>query len=323
VSDGGAGPPADALGSPLALGPGREFDVVRGLLARWGELARGIGGDCAELQVPAGSRLVVSTDSSVEDVHFRRGWLAARDVGYRAAAAALSDLAAAGAAPLGLLLALTLPDAWRDELGEIADGVGDAARLAGAPIVGGDLSAGAALSLTLTVLGHAARPLSRGGARPGDALFVTGALGGPAAAVLAHGQGRVPEAGHQRRFARPVPRLAEGRWLGEHGATAAVDVSDGLAADARHIAAASGARLWLDVDRVPRVAGVELAQALAGGEEYELLVAAPDTLAVAAFDARFGVPLTRVGRVEALAAGERAGVHARVDLPGGHDHFAR
>ena len=306
----------------LALGPGREFDLVRDFLARWGPLARGVGGDCAVLDVPAGARLVVSTDTSVEDVHFRRAWLSPREIGYRATAAALSDLAAAAAEPLGLLLALTLPVAWRAGAGEIAEGVAEAARVAGAPIVGGDTTTGAALSLTVTALGAAARPLSRAGARPGDALWVTGALGGPAAALRAWLAGDAPDATHRARFARPVPRVAEARWLAGQGATAAVDLSDGLAADARHLAAASRVRLDLDADAVPRLAGVELALALAGGEEYELLVAAPASLDAAAFAARFGVPITRVGGVVALAAGEPPGVHARVDLPGGHDHLS-
>lgn len=306
----------------LALGPGREFDLVREFLARWGPLARGVGGDCAELDVPTGSRLVVSTDTSVEDVHFRRQWLSPREIGYRATAAALSDLAAAAAEPLGLLLALTLPADWRDAAGELAEGVAEAARVAGAPIVGGDTTAGGALSLTVTVLGAAARPLSRVGARPGDALWVTGALGGPAAALRAWRIGTAPDSAHRDRFARPVPRVAEARWLSGQGATAAVDLSDGLAADARHLAAASRVRLELDADAVPRVAGVELAEALASGEEYELLVAAPAALDAPAFAARFGVPITRIGRVAALAAAERPGVYARVDLPGGHDHLS-
>ncbi|HEU4628159.1 MAG TPA: thiamine-phosphate kinase [Gemmatimonadaceae bacterium] len=309
----------DARGHALPLGPGREFDVVRDFLRRWGTAARGIGGDCAELELPPGQRLVVSTDSSVEGVHFRREWLAPREIGYRAAAAALSDLAAAAAEPLGLLLALTVPDGWRADAGALADGVAKAALAAGAPIVGGDLSRGGELSLTVTVLGAAAHPLRRDGARAGDALFVTGALGGPGAAVRAWVGGGVPAAEHRERFAHPVPRLAEARWLRAHGATAAVDLSDGLAADAAHLAAASGVRLRLDVDAVPCVAGVRVEEALASGEEYELLVAAPARLDVAAFARAFGLPLTRVGRVEAGAPG----VAARVDLPHGHDHFSR
>ncbi|MFL5577881.1 MAG: AIR synthase related protein, partial [Gemmatimonadaceae bacterium] len=151
----------------VPLGPGREFDAVRDMLRRWGAAASGVGDDCAVLDVPAGERLCVSTDASVEGVHFRAGWLTPREIGWRAAAAALSDLAAAGAAPLGLLLAVSVPARWRPDLGELADGVGAAARAAGAPIVGGDTTGAAAdaLSLTVTVLGSAVRPLGRGGAR--------------------------------------------------------------------------------------------------------------------------------------------------------------
>lgn len=303
-----------------SLGPGREFDLVRAFVAGWGDLARGIGGDCAELDVPAGSRLVVSTDASVEDVHFRRGWLDPREIGWRAAAAAMSDLAAAAAEPLGLLLALSLPPAWRGDATALAAGVGDLARAAGAPIVGGDVTAGGELALTVTVLGHARRPLRRDGARPGDALWVTGRLGGPGAALRALVAGNVVEPAHRDRFARPMPRLREARWLRERGATAGLDVSDGLAADARHLAAASGVHLRLDVAAVPCVTGVAPADAVRSGEEYELLVTAPPDLDAAAFAREFGVELTRIGEV---AAGGGAGVSAAFDLPDGHDHLSR
>lgn len=319
----GSGSPDQLPPSPpppaLALGPGREFDVVRALLHRWGEQAVGIGGDCAVLDVPAGERLVVSTDTSVEEVHFRRAWLTPHEIAHRATTAALSDLAAAAARPLGVLLALSVPERWRPELDLIADGVAAAARAAGAPIVGGDLTGGAALSFTVTVLGSARRPLARSGARAGERLYVTGRLGGPAAALRAWQRGDDPLPEHRARFAAPVARVAEARWLAEHGATAAVDLSDGLVGDARHVAAASGVALWLDVDALPLVEGATLADGLGGGEEYELLVTAAGPLDTAAFAARFGLPLTCVGEV--LRAGA-PGVTARVDLPGGHDHFS-
>lgn len=311
---------ADTATRPLALGPGGEFDLIRDFVRRWGAAARGVGGDCAELDVPAGERLIVSTDSSVEHVHFRRRWLSAHEIGYRATAAALSDLAAAAATPIGLLLALTAPAAWRSELGAIAEGVADAAMAAGAPIVGGDVTAGAVLSLTVTVLGRARRPLSRRGARSGDAVYVTGWLGGPGAALRALLAGAEPDAAHRARFAHPEPRLQEARWLAARGARAAIDLSDGLAADARHLAAASAVRVRLETERVPRMPGVDVRDALASGEEYELLVTAPPGLDVAAFRDAFGLPLTMVGTV--LPGGE-PGVEARVDLPGGHDHFSR
>ena len=169
----------------IALGPGREFDIIRGLLTRWGDRARGIGDDAVTLDVPPGERLVVSTDSSVEGVHFKREWLTPREIAYRATAAALSDLAAMAATPLGILVALALPESWLEEVTELGDGIGDAVRLGETHVVGGDLTAGRELSLGITVLGSAAAPLERRGARPGDGVYVTGRLGGPLAALRA------------------------------------------------------------------------------------------------------------------------------------------
>jgi thiamine-monophosphate kinase len=320
-------PAASSAGAHHALGAGREFDLVRAMLARWGPLARGVGDDAAVLEVPPGERLVVSTDASVEDVHFRRAWLAASEIGWRAATSALSDLAAMGARPLGVLLTLAVPASWRDALGALADGVGEAVRAADTVIVGGDLTGGRELALTVTVLGAAARPVTRDGARAGDALWVTGRLGGPRRALAALLSGATPGPGDRTRFARPAARLAEGRWLAAHGASAMIDVSDGLLADLGHVAAASGARLVLDAALVPRADGAALEDALVGGEEYELALAAPDALDAAAFAALFGVPLTRVGRVEAGGRGaagvEVAGLDParRVEVPPGHDHF--
>ncbi len=310
----------------VTLGPGAEFDAVRALLARWGDRASGIGDDGAVLDVPAGSRLVVSTDSSVEDVHFRAGWLTSREIGWRATMAALSDLAAMGAAPIGVLLALTVPPRWRDALGAIAEGVGDAVTRTGARIVGGDVTGGERLALGVTVLGHARAPLMRSGARPGDRLYVTGALGGPRAALLAWEEGGQPGAEARARFAHPEARIAEGQWCARHGATAAIDISDGLAGEAAHLAAASGVRCVLALDAVPCAAGASAHEAIASGEEYELLVAAPSLDAAAFRAAHAGLALTEVGRVEA-AGGAGPGVDAeergvRVALPGGHDHFA-
>jgi len=121
----------------LPLGPGAEFDAIRTLLAAWGPRARGIGDDGAVLDVPPGSKLVVSTDTTVEHVHFRREWLTPEGIGWRATMAALSDLAAMAAAPLGVLLALTVPTAWREALTPIAHGIGEAAAHGDIPIVGG------------------------------------------------------------------------------------------------------------------------------------------------------------------------------------------
>jgi thiamine-monophosphate kinase len=309
----------------VAMGPGREFDAVRALLEQWGPAARGVGDDGAVLDVPAGEKLVVSTDTTVEDVHFRRAWLTAEEIGWRAAQAALSDLAAMGAQPLGVLLALTVPRDWRAELPALAEGIAAATRGAAAPIVGGDVTAGDRLALAITVLGHAARPLSRAGARPGDQLYVTGRLGGPGAALAEWTAGGQPSAATRARFARPEARLAAGSWLAARGATAAIDLSDGLAGDVAHLAAASGACCVLDLDAIPCMTGVTVEDALRSGEEYELLVAAP-ALDVQAFAAAHdGLTLTPIGRVEAnggaAVRAERRG--EQVALPGAHDHFAR
>ena len=117
-----------------ALGPGAEFDAVRALVRGWGALAEGIGDDAAVLEVPRGERLVVSTDASVENVHFRRAWLSPREIGARATTGALSDLAAMGATPLGIVVALVVPYAWRADLEALAEGIGDAVRDAGTRI---------------------------------------------------------------------------------------------------------------------------------------------------------------------------------------------
>src|SRR3990172_2793323 len=176
----------------LPLGYGGEFDLISAALRQWGRLASGIGDDCAVLEVPPGMRMVLSVDSAVEGVHFRRPWLTPEEVGYRATTAALSDIAAMAAEPVGVAIAMTLPDAWRNNFLSICVGIGEATRAVGAKIIGGDLTHGNDLSLTLTVVGHVASPLSRGGAHPGDALWVTGRLGGPLLAIRAWERGDAP-----------------------------------------------------------------------------------------------------------------------------------
>jgi thiamine-monophosphate kinase len=308
----------------LSLGSGGEFDAIRAMLRVWGASASGIGDDAALLSVPESESLVVSTDASFEGVHFRREWLTPREIGARAAAAALSDLAAMAATPIGLLLALGMPADWRAELDALAHGVGELAAASGCPIVGGNVTRAAELSLTITVLGSSARPLTRAGARPGDVLYVTGALGGPGAALDALLGGARPRDVDRARFAAPRPRLAEARWLAERDATAAIDISDGLVSDAGHLAAASAVHATLDVASLPCIEGIPPERAASSGEEYELLVTFPPSarVDVDAFLARFGIPLTLVGRVtdgDGVSL-ERRG--ERVDLPIGHDHLS-
>jgi thiamine-monophosphate kinase len=196
-----------------------------------------------------------------------------------------------------------------------------------AALVGGDLSRGGRqLALDVAALGSVSSPLLRSGARPGDELWVTGALGGAAAAVRAWRSGRDPNAGWRQRFWTPVPRVREARWLADRGASAGIDISDGLIADAGHLAAASGVGVEIDYEAAPLDPAVEADLALTGGEDYELLVAAPDGIftpeAVAEFSQTFGSPLTRVGR--ALSGGGvrvfRAGEEVRL-ASAGYDHF--
>jgi thiamine-monophosphate kinase len=314
-------PDKTASGRNIDLGPGKEFDLVRILLAEWGKAAQRIGDDAAVLDVPKGERLVVSTDTSVEGVHFRREWLNNFEIGYRATAASLSDLAAMAARPLGILIALTLPEGNKQEAREIATGIREGASAVLCPIVGGDLSSGKELSLTITAVGSASRPLARSGAKAGQRVYVTGRLGGPAAAVRAWRAGKDPSENDRARFANPVPRIEPAIGLAERGASSGIDISDGLMADLGHIAAASKVCIEVEAERIPRVDGVSPLQAASSGEEYEILVTAPE-IDISQFSEEFGLDLTEVGRVVAgppgvvlMQGGER------IIAPPGFDHF--
>lgn len=331
------------MDTPLAPGP--EFDRIRGLVSTVAGLApvaapgRGPGDDAALVDVPAGETLVVSTDLSIEGIHFERAWLRWETVGFRAVTGALSDLAAMAARPLGILLSVALPpELDRDVLDALGAGAGRALAEAECPLLGGDLSRSPGpVMLDVVVLGSAARPVPRSGARPGDEVWVTGELGGAALAVRQWQQALEPDPRARRAFERPHARLAEARWLADEGEVRAlIDLSDGLAGDAAQIGAASSVRVQIDLARVPlapplaeysdRNAALRLA--LAGGEDYELLLAAPagslEPLR-AAFESRFGLRLSRVGTVAAGAGVRWAGPGGEpVDLAvSGFDHFAR
>lgn len=292
-----------------AAGAGRGGRVVRA------------SGDDAAVSLPGGAT-ATSVDAIVDGVHFRRATFPPPAIGAKALAAALSDLAAMGAEPGEAYVQLGLPsDASSDELAGIADGLGALAASAGVVVAGGDVVRSPVLFLALSVVGHAESPerfVSRAGARPGDALLVTGPLGGAAAGLLllegAVAPGVVPEAERQALVARqlePRPRLTAGAALARAGATALIDLSDGLAGDARHVARASGVRLVIEAPDVPeepgvaavaRAAGVDPAELLlGGGEDYELLAALPpDRIAATIGELRAqGLDPARVGRVEA------------------------
>ena len=306
-----------------SLGPGPEFDRIRAIRAALGPLAAGIGDDCAIIPDAPGT-LVVSTDTSLAGVHFRLDWISLEEAGYRAAAAALSDLAAAGARVTGLLAAISAPRAATPgELTAFMRGVGSVLESTGGVVLGGDLTGGEEWSATITVLGRAERVMRRSGARAGDGVWVTGNLGGARSAVQAWLAGTVPDAAAREAFARPVPRISAGAWLAAQGATAIMDVSDGLAGDAGHLAAASGVRIEIELARLPvhpSVPGSDRALfAAAGGEDFELLVCLPPSFAESQAP---GVPLTRIGTA---VAGQGVGLLRNgqaVALPSGYNHFA-
>jgi thiamine-monophosphate kinase len=205
--------------------------------------------------------LVVTQDALVENVHFRFDLVGWRDLGYRAAAANISDLSASGAEPLALLVSLGLPETTRvDDVLALYEGLNEP----GVPVRGGDTTRSPGIVLAVTALGRAERVPGRAGARPGDLLVVTGPLGAAGAAFRAG------------RLQRPPLRVAEGRRLARV-ATAMLDVSDGLAADAAHLARRSGCRLAIELERVPLAEGAEPAD-VGFGEDYELLAATPDPL---------------------------------------------
>jgi thiamine-monophosphate kinase len=301
-----------------------EFDLVRALSKQWGDRAHGIGDDASILSPPAGERVVISTDTSLETVHFRPEWHTPEEIGWRATAAALSDLAAMGAAPLGILVAIAVPARWMDKLDALAEGIGASAAEAGAPIVGGDLTRGEHLMIAITVVGATRAPLLRSGARVGDSLWVTGQLGGPALALAAWSEGRQPSPEARTRFVHPSPRLLEAQWLAAAGATAAIDISDGLSGDAAHLAAASRVRIAIDVDAVPCAPGADVSTAQRSGEEYELLVTTRTPFDDGAFVKEFGLPVTRIGQVEEGEVGVDLIIGGeRVAPPAGYDHFSQ
>ena len=300
--------PLSSASQPSPLGPGAEFDRIRSIIQLLGNTAGGLGDDCALIR-SGNTFMALSTDVSVEGIHFRREWLSLREVGWRAAAAALSDLAAEGAGPVGLLTAITVPAAATDsDLLEVMAGVGTAAEFANAQVIGGDLSTGPVWSLALTVMGRADRPITRAGARPGDQLWVTGELGAGRVALEAWQRNREPPPLARARFAHPEPRIAAGQWLARNGATAMIDLSDGIAGDARHLAAASNTEMTIDLEALPIAAdvlpeaagrGISAGQfAAEAGEDYELLVALPsDFTGQATFVRECGIKLSRIGRV--------------------------
>lgn len=320
-----------------ALGEFGLIDRVRRIVQAPAVDVAGIGDDCAVLRV--GDRVLFATcDAVVEDVHFSRAWATPEDIGWKAAAAAISDIAAMGGRPLFVLTTIACPpDTDAAFVEGVYAGMRGAMAACATGIVGGDtVRSREGFVLDVTVVGEPlphARYLTRAGARPGDLLAVTGWPGRSGAGLAALQQGVAADAAIAAHL-RPVPRLAEGQWIAaQPAARAMMDVSDGLAQDAGHLVERGGVGVDLWADALP--VGPELRAAadalglpaapfvLGGGEDYELLVAldAGEAGAVcAAFQERFGIPLTPVGRFhDGPAAVTLDG--AAVDAAG-FDHFA-
>jgi thiamine-monophosphate kinase len=261
-------------------------------------LARDIADDVAVLE----GGVVVTQDALVEGVHFRLDWTSWRDLGWKAAAVNLSDLAAAGAEPEGLVVSLGLPPSTEvEDVLELYEGMAET----GVSVVGGDTTAAERVYLSVTAIGRSERVPGRSGARPGDVLVVTGPLGGSAAGFAALAEGHASR--HIATHLRPPLRLEEGRRLARV-AHAMLDLSDGLAVDAGRLASRSGCKVSIDLHCVPLAAGLE---SLSFGEDYELLAATPDPLG-----------FTVIGRCEAGEGVELTLDGRPVEL-GGYEHFSR
>ena len=307
--------------------PDSEFALIQDYFTGGGEgpaVRLGIGDDAAVLSVPEGQVLQISTDTAVEGVHFLET-LPATEVAYRSVMAAASDLAAMGASPLACLLSLTLPKSDPSWLQAFSSGLSEACEQTGLSLVGGDTTRGP-LSITVTVLGStpAEQFMTRSGAQPDDRLCVSGHLGDAAAGLaISNGELVVEDARNQGllvdRYERPTARLVLGHTLRDC-ATACIDISDGLLADAGHIAAASGVAINIDSASLPLSealrASVPLSQAqdwaLAGGDDYELLFTLPNDMPVPE-------GCSEIGRVHA-----GSGISCDRTPEGmGYDHFAR
>ncbi len=313
-----------------------EFELIERIRRRAagrGDVVLGIGDDAALLLPPPGMLLAVATDTLNIDVHFP-GETAAADIGWKALAVNLSDLAAMGAQPAWATLSLSLPHADVAWVDAFLDGFLELAARHRLALVGGDTTRGP-LSVCVTVHGFVAPEavLRRGGARAGDDVWVTGSLGDAAAALVQWRAGGAADAPLRARLDRPVPRIDAGLGLAAGIASAAIDISDGLLADLGHVCDASGVGAEIDVAALPASAALssrfdaEARRAVqaTGGDDYELcFTAAPaQREAVAALAARCRTPMTRVGRIVA-GDGVRAMLpdgNAWIAPRAGHVHF--
>jgi len=325
---------------------------ARAAQASRGGLRLGIGDDCALLRLRPGEELAVTTDLSIAGRHFRLDWHPPESVGHRALARGLSDLAAMGARPVAAFLSLGLPRQLTQAKGRCSpwsarflDGLLHLAEAHKTPLAGGDLAESPVALADIVLAGAVPRgkALLRSGARPGHLLYVTGALGGAAAGLahLAELAAALPESQSDRPRPRripkkleaqlaphlyPQPRIAQGLWLVRHGAaSAAIDLSDGLSTDLAHLCQESGAAAEVDAAALPIHPAATLAQALNGGEDYELLFTAGPSVRLPRAIA--GVAIIRIGRILKPRPGRPAvtliTAHGSQPLePHGWEHFS-
>ena len=321
-----------------------EFEIIDQLKTRCqtsSTVRIGIGDDCAMLQLPLGEVLLSTTDMLVEGVHFRRDWTGMLSLGRKAAAVNLSDLAAMGATPRALFLAIAIPEDVSDaDLDQFFEGFLEVCHAQGAVLAGGDTcSAHSGLSISVTALGSApeTRVIQRTGSCPGENIYVTGTLGDSALALQWLLEGRSIPPVLLARHLEPIARIDMGVVLAQAGIpTAMIDVSDGLLADLMHILEASQVGARIEVDRLPLSAELSTAiredrsvldYALAGGEDYELLFTAKPEMASAidSLVVKYDLPVTLIGtihenprEIELLCVGEPYPMPAQR----GYKHFS-
>jgi len=296
-------------GGILPLAEKSLIALIRRRAASRKGIILGIGDDCAILRVRQGHEILATTDFSLEGVHFRRPWHPPEAVGHRCLARGLSDIAAMGGEPIAAFLSLALPrklpQSW---VSRFLAGLLRLADECKATLAGGDIAESPAGVLAdIVVVGSTPRgkAIRRSGARPGDRIYVTGELGGSAAALDRLFSGSKLQVDHPRHF-YPVPRLKSGRWLREHGiASAMIDTSDGLSTDLAHICEESGVGAEVRAEAIPRAnigrpaRKVDMRFALHGGEDYELLFTASAKTQIP--EKISGVPVTEIGRIRRSA----------------------